>query len=60
MTISYIIEMYFLYLKIVMTELIFYRKKGEGPLSNFASGPMISLAGPDHRNFDSYYEIKTL
>ena len=34
----------------VVPEPIFYRKKGEGPSSNFASGPQISLDGPEKNN----------
>ena len=48
MIISYIIEMYFLFVfQNGCIRVNILQKKGEGPLSNFASGPMISLDGTD-------------
>ena len=47
MTIRYIVEMYFSSIfQNGCVGINIIQKKGEGPLSNFASGPMISLDGP--------------
>ena len=50
MIISYIIEIYifFIYISKCVCQRQYFTEKREGPLSKFASGPMISLDGPDH------------